>query len=205
MGGRFRSGRSSWDGTPGLSSSLPIPPDPPPLDRGGTVSASLPLDRGGGRLPESSPFDRRGKFVPSSPRNPGGRLPASPPRDLGGLLPASLPLDTGRLNAASSLLLVEIEAASESWLILLGASLRNGAGWLPIRLDSTLEAGDGAPLGGIRRGPGGGWGVLAASGEPAPRRLLCEDIFDSPERGGGGVVSAVDGRTPGGGLREPRT
>lgn len=131
MGGLFRSGRSNKGGTLGLSSNFPNPPDPPgpPLDRGGTTSVSLPLDLGGGRLPVSPPLDRGGTLPASSPLNRGGgRLPASPPRDLGGLLPVSLPLEGGRRIPVSSLLVVEMDAATESWLALLGANLRNGAG-----------------------------------------------------------------------------
>lgn len=154
IGGLFRSGRSTWGGTWGgvlaLSSNLPNPgaPPVPPLDLGG-------------RLPESSPLERGGKPAGSSFRNRvGGRLPvSSPPRDLGGgLLPVSVPLEPGRLIAESSLLVVVKEAATESWLMLLGPSLRNGAGWLPTRPESTLEAGDEAPLGGTRPREFGGGG-----------------------------------------------
>lgn len=149
IGGLFRSGRSSWGGELALSSNLPNPgaPPVPPLDLGG-------------RLPESSPLERGGKPVGSSfLSRVGGRLPASSPRDLGGgLLPVSVPLEPGRLMADSSLLVVVKEAATESWLMLLGPSLRNGAGWLPTRPESTLEAGDEAPLGGTRPREFGGGG-----------------------------------------------
>ncbi len=203
MGGLFRSGKSSWGGRLALSSNLPNPPDPPvpPLDRGGIISASLPLDLGG-RLPVSSPLDRGGLPPPSSPRKRGGgRLPASPPRDPGGLVMVSLPLEPGGLIPESSLLVVEMDAATESWLMLLAPSLLSGAGWLLIRLDSILEAGDAAPFGGARV-RGVCWYALIPSEEPAARRLLWEDIACSPSRGG--VVSAESCR-PGGGLREPRT
>ena len=117
-----------------------------------------PLDPGG-RLPESPPLDRGGRPAGSSfLKRVGGRLPESSPRDLGGgLLPVSVPLEPGRLIAISSLLAVEKVVATESWLMLLGPNLRSGAGWLPTRPESILEAGDDAPFGGTRpRAFGGG-------------------------------------------------
>jgi len=49
---------------------------------------------------------------------------------------------------ASSLLAVENEAASESWLLLFVANLRIAGGWLGTRPKSRLEAGEEVPFGG---------------------------------------------------------